>query len=284
MLQKIYLHGPLQKVLPEPIEVAVTNCHELIRYLKALVPGFWREFRQLDKVAFIKKSGESAEAIELEQLNWMLGDAEEIHIVPVLGGAFAEVTAAMVYEFAVQVAVSMAASYAVSYILQSMQKTPETENLQPEQASTIFNGGKTLDRQGQRVPLVYGRCMVNGVRVNIGYEAVDASLGQSDYISLDPGNSGTLNVFANDKNLVSPVVVNFTINGQQTAAGGTYTAPFSAYTVQVLANGQVNITSGSNASALDVVVEIYATDNGLSIPQKLHIAFSYIGTPPEFGA
>lgn len=270
MLRKIYLHQSLNKLAPEPIEVAVNDCYELVRYLKAFVPGFWRAFKQLDRVVFIRKSKGEYSAIEKEELTWRLGDAEEIHLTPAVEGAGLEVGTAAWY--AVNIVVSLAVSYAVSYILQSMQETPETEDLKPDQSSTIFNGGKTLDRQGQRVPLVYGRCMANGVRVNISYEAVDASLGQSDYISLTFGESARVNVFANDKSLVAPTLVNITIDDVTTPAGTAVSAFYGYVTILANANGDITITSTKIAGVgARIVVDVYATDNGLSIPQKLYV-------------
>lgn len=267
MLRKIYLHNSLNALAPEPIEFDARNCFEVVRFLKIAVPGFWRQFRELDRICFIRKTGEETSVIEREELAWQLGDTEEVHICPVVEGAGAETIGG----YLLNMVISMAVSYAVSYILQSMQETPETEDLKPDQSSTIFNGGKTLDRQGGRVPLAYGRCMVNGVRVNINYEAVDAALGQSNSITIGAGETSVFNIFTNDKNLTSPVVVNFSIDGTTTAAGGTYTGFGSEVTVRVLANGQFTLSATLAGGGTSFTVEVYATDNGLSIPQKVYV-------------
>jgi len=153
---------------------------EALRAINANRPGFLSACDQQDYVVILVDAENPEESKQITDLNGLEGWQDEVlYIVPKIEGefgaaivgavvstAFAETVAGVIISTIIDIAISIA----ISTVAQMISGTPDgfgANNIeQPEnKPSYIFNGVVNTDRQGHRVPVLYGGPMLVGSMV-----------------------------------------------------------------------------------------------------------------------
>lgn len=284
MIRTIQLHGPLAETFGEgPYRFQANTFRELMAGMQMHHPTFRRELLKYDDLAVMLGDPETREHTFLttEELGMSFGRWPELHIgVGKRGNAegaaavaayfFQAGTTAYYIAYAVAyVAITVAVSYAVSAVIASLSDTPSTEDGERKQSkSDLFNGPDNRDAQGGRAQLTFGRFRVGTYTLSQSIEARRQAIGVTDSLVIEEGTTGTLNVFANDKGLVNPTVVQFRMaDNTLVSAGGTYTG--AGYTVSVAANGNVTFTSVGGSGGIETGLHMDCLNEGVPFDQGL---------------
>lgn len=293
MIRQIFLHGPLaQEFGSEPISFNFSTPREAIDVLEMAHPGFKRYLHEFSELAFIKKDGDKIQGIEPEELQMTVGRWPELHLFVSAEGAGTGVVEAYLISagwsafaaWAGSVVVSIAVNYALSYVISSFAETTSpTNETKAQNTSTLFSGVENMSGQGGRVPLLFGTFRGSTYTLNQAMRDTRVTVGATDSLNVyGPMTSsasgavtstgiGTVNVFDNDYSKTAPTLVNFTVNGVTTAAGGMYST--AGYSVNATAAGVVTVTAIQNTYQAFTVV-INATDAGTSFAQNLNVQIS----------
>lgn len=284
MIRKIYLHGALAEKFGEgPYELEVDTFRELMAGMQMLHPTFRRELLKFDDLSLMLGDPETRKHTFLttEELNMTFGRWPDLHMGVGKRGNAEGAAAAAAYFFqagttayyiayaVAYVAITFAVSYAVSAVISSLSDTPSTEDGERKQSkSDLFNGPENRDAQGGRAQLVFGRFRVGTYTLSQTIEAQRQAIGITDSLVVTEGETGTLNVFANDKGLVNPTVTQFRMaDGTLVAAGGTYTGV--GYTLTIASNGDVSFATTVGSGGLETGCHMDCTNGGVPFDQGL---------------
>ena len=207
MKRTIHLHGPLADKFGGRFDLDVETPAEAVKALCVLRRGFRQDIQQR-YLQVIRGPLDTGLDMDESALRAKLGDTQELHFVPVVGGAkdrgigkvvagvaivglsvaaaqpwaaSGGLSAALGSEAALGVTYGNVAAFGVSVALsgaaQMLAPTPEAnpvDSERPEEKpSFLFNGPVNVSEQGHPVPLIYGRTRVGSIVVSSGLEAED---------------------------------------------------------------------------------------------------------------
>ena len=185
-LTTIHLYGKLKRLFGSEIKLQVHTTIEAIKALCCTVDGFKNEFQKWDYRVIKGRF-----ALDEGTLSMNVGN-DDIHIMPVLhvaggkglgkiiggiiiiGLAFTGVGAGIAATLGMSTAhmALIGGIMALGGIAQMHAKTPHFSTMHNEpvdsRPSFIFNGAENVTRQGNVVPIVYGKMIVGSVVVGSG--------------------------------------------------------------------------------------------------------------------
>lgn len=182
MLRRIFLHGKLKKLHPDPIEVVADTVAEVIKAISLQVPAFQPNaiegYRRIKVVGF-----DTLESLFVDT------DVEEIHIVPQLcggkqGGFFQILIGAALIAASfipglnafAPMLLSAGISMMLGGILQLMS-APKRDKKDGVQNKTFYLGApKNTVEIGTRIPILYGRRRIGGHYLSFNISSVDTGI------------------------------------------------------------------------------------------------------------
>lgn len=193
MMRTIVLHGALADQFGGPFNLDVASPAEAVRALILQIKGLRQRLRQGHYRVIRKRNARQTDLGEHE-LSMRLGNAKELHIVPVIAGAggtgraigkivvgvalvaaavFVPVLGATAFlgTTLAGVAGSVGLSLALSGVSTLLTKAPQTQSgnaAVDQRASFLFGGQLNVTTQGGPVPCVYGRFRVGSVLISAG--------------------------------------------------------------------------------------------------------------------
>ncbi|MGI0119680.1 hypothetical protein [Zooshikella sp. RANM57] len=184
MLRKIKLHGFLADKFGTEFMLDVSTVSECIRALSLQIKGF-EEAIKGGQYRVIRVSKQSEIDLDESQLGFNLGNASELHIKPVIGGAKgggggkSVVGMGLIALAPLTGGASMALFGAGMAIIGSssfLSPTPQVDSYSRREApeerpSFLFDGPVNLSEQGAAVPLVYGQIRTGSVVISAGIAA-----------------------------------------------------------------------------------------------------------------
>lgn len=193
-LRTVRLYGPLGKAFGREHRLAISTPHEAIRALSATVAGFAEFLLTKHSLGYKVIAGYPR---TIDTLHAPVGSAEEIKIVPIIGGAKsagmtillgAALFFAAPYAGGLIASTSLGGTIAlygmkigVALMLGGVVQllSPQRKgggNARPENLpSYAFDGPVNTTQQGLPVPLGYGRCMVGSAVISAGMTVDDIS-------------------------------------------------------------------------------------------------------------
>jgi len=183
MLRTVYLHGDLEKFGAER-KLDIATPFEAVRAISVLRPGFREEFLSgTHAIVLIDRNGE-AEGVDEVRGNMPMSD-EDIHIVPIPQGDYAQATAWLAQQIiayggitsatgatlayaAAAVIVGVAFYLALTGIANLLWPVPDLGGPDEKADNTpnnYFNGPVNTTQQGNPVPLCYGGPILVGSQV-----------------------------------------------------------------------------------------------------------------------
>jgi len=179
-MKTIKLFGEIADSYKSEWTLDVQTPAEALRAINANRPGFLSTCDQGGYVAILVDAENSEKSKQITDLNGLDGWKDEVlYIVPKIEGevgaaivgavvstAFAETVAGVIIATVIDIAVAVA----ISAVAQMISGTPDgfgANNIErPEnKPSYIFNGVVNTDRQGHRVPILYGGPILVGSMV-----------------------------------------------------------------------------------------------------------------------
>jgi len=191
-MAKIILQGKLGQEFKKEWNLSVKTPQEAVRALEANTQGKFSEY--LQKTALEKNVGykfvvdkyEIVDQADTVLFNKILDDNSIIEIIPTVGGR------AIITYIIVQVVISV-----ISSVISALLAPSPEVNLGsgdggegPRKESFLFNGREGAAKQGNPIPVGYGRMLVPSIPISLDYiykNALEGSGGSSFYPP-DPSN------------------------------------------------------------------------------------------------
>ena len=194
MIRTVVFTGPLAETFGERFEFAANSIAEIVNALRMMVPGFEKFMMNSKDNGMDFAVLADNESCGEEQLHNPLGNAKEVHFIPIIGGAkkggLLQIIAGVIlivagyfvtglsYGWAAPVGnamIGMGISMIVGGVVQLLSPTPKTKNSErkDDPSSYVFNGAVNVQAQGASVPVLYGESFVGSVVVSAGINAGD---------------------------------------------------------------------------------------------------------------
>lgn len=180
---KIYLHGELKKLSPEPISIKSNRWDVIFRGLESQVPEFRSKFKEVDQYIIAIKTDDGIKLLSDEDLQFPI-QSDEMFLIPSITGSGVELLVLAAYagtSYAVSTGLILASTallinLAVGVTVMLLAPKPKLDagsNSIEKKDSFYFNGQQNVTEAGAAMPIVYGEFLTGSVVVSVGLETQD---------------------------------------------------------------------------------------------------------------
>lgn len=180
---KIFLHGALKELSPEPIFIKSNKWDIIYRGLESQIPEFRAKFKEADQYIVAIKTDEGIKLLSNDDLQFSI-QSDELHLIPSIEGSGVELLVLAAYAgttYAVSTGLILATTalminLAVGVAVMLLAPKPKLDtgsNSVDKNDSFYFNGQTNVTDAGSAMPIVYGEFLVGSVVVSVGLETKD---------------------------------------------------------------------------------------------------------------
>lgn len=179
MRRRIYLHGSLKEIHPDPIEVDADTVAEAIKLVTLLLPGFKPNaktgYRRIQVLGydFVEDFFKKDDTVDIHIYPQFNGGKRGGFLQILLGAALIAASFLIGGPFA-PLMLRMGVLLVIGGLMQLLQQPPR-DNKQEEQTnkSRYLGAPKNTVEIGTRIPILYGRRKVGGHYLSFNVSAVD---------------------------------------------------------------------------------------------------------------
>lgn len=179
---KIFLHGALKELSPDPISIKSNRWDLIYRGLESQLPEFRQKFKESEKYIAAIKTDDGIKLLSDDDLQYPI-KSDELHLIPNIAGSGVELLVLAAYagtSYAVSTGLILASTalminlaVGVTVMLLAPKPKLDSSNTVDKKDSFFFNGQTNVTEAGAALPLVYGEFLTGSVVVSVGLETMD---------------------------------------------------------------------------------------------------------------
>lgn len=252
--RKIIFKGELETIIGDEVEVAISDCRDLISWMVNCYPETKRILRADNTISIgLINSGKVTQWIDADNAkHGYIPECDSIVVIADIQGAGVAIAAWMLSVAATSTTaiivggiINIGISMAVNAVIASLAAKPDT-NTAKEDQSYMLNGATNNNRAGCAVPLLFGRWRASTVVISQSVTSERMVITHPDEINVSTAvTNASGNLLTNDSWTVGAELDSITFNGVD------YTCPCTIvldpeHSIAFTRNGGWTTTLGAN--------------------------------------